>query len=164
MADWGQSFYFCRCGPQGMGASTWDPSSNRQKADLETAAQVYANQSIPIAIVLLTITAVSDIFSITRSLIINSSRLSMCCISGAQVPVLPYPRCLLRKLQKQGKCLLIESRHSFIQLSSYIGFEEVWKQIAVMSPGWKAKWPCKLYRTIVYVFFNISMTISNLFW
>jgi hypothetical protein len=135
--------------------SQWFPSSNRQKADLETAARVYADQSIPIAMVLLTITAVSDIFSITCSLIINTSRLNMSCMSGAQVPVLPYPRCLLRKLQKQGKCLLIGSRHSFTQLYSYIGFEEAWNQIAVMSPGWKAKWPCKLYQTIVYVFFNI---------
>lgn len=135
--------------------SQWFPSSNRQKADLETAARVYADQSIPIAMVLLTITAVSDLFSITHSLIITTSRLSMCCMSGAQVSVLPYPRCLLRKLQKQGKFLLIGNRHSFTQLSSYIGFEEAWKQIAVMSPGWKAKWPCKLYQTIVYVIFNI---------
>ena len=39
--------------------SQWFPSSNRQKADLDTAARVFADQSIPLPMVLLTITAVS---------------------------------------------------------------------------------------------------------
>ena len=42
--------------------SQWFPTSNRQKADMETAARVYADQSIPLGMVLLTITAVSDLF------------------------------------------------------------------------------------------------------
>lgn len=39
--------------------SQWFPSSNRQKADLDTAARVFADQSIPLPMVLLTITAVN---------------------------------------------------------------------------------------------------------
>ena len=39
--------------------SQWFPSSNRQKADLDMAARVFADQSIPLPMVLLTITAVN---------------------------------------------------------------------------------------------------------
>jgi hypothetical protein len=42
-------------------------------------------------------------------------------------------------------------------LSSYLGFEEAWNDIAASSPGWKSQWPKKLYQIIVYV----SLTI---FW
>jgi len=43
--------------------SQWFPSSNQQKADMETAAQVYTEQSIPMVMVLLTVTAVSNLLS-----------------------------------------------------------------------------------------------------
>jgi hypothetical protein len=42
--------------------SQWFPSSNRQKADVEAAAHVYKDQSIPVSMVLLAVSAVSNYY------------------------------------------------------------------------------------------------------
>ena len=56
----------------------------------------------------------------------------------------------------------IEIAFIFILLSSYIGFEEAWNQIADASPSWKAQWPQKIYQKIVYVpFFDCRTIISD---
>jgi hypothetical protein len=42
--------------------SQWFPSSNRQKADVEAAARVYQDQRIPVPMVLLAVSAVSNFY------------------------------------------------------------------------------------------------------
>jgi len=67
-----------------------------------------------------------------------------------------------RSLKDKVPVYSIEIALIFILLSSYIGFEEAWNQIADASPSWKAQWPQKIYQKIVYVpFFDCWIIISD---
>jgi len=135
--------------------SQWFPSSNRQKADLDTAARVFADQSIPLPMVLLTITAVNRFLQgAIYSLYVQ---LDWTCATWMELrwPSFCSPDVQWRSLKDKVPVYSIEIAFIFILLSSYIGFEEAWNQIADASPSWKAQWPRKIYQKIVYVPFLI---------